>query len=603
MVLVRLLGGLGNQLFQVAFAHRLVQEGFQSVTLDTSAFRDSRSDTPRHLEIDPAATDFRMRALARPIELLARRVREPLHVHEAGFGDDVLSRITPRTRMVTGYFQSWHLAESAAHPMTRLISQHIRPSAAPTPFVALHARLGDYLSNPSTLAYHGATSPAWLVRVARGLRDELGVEQIRVFTDSPQHFRVLAEADGLDDLVFDHSQTAWGVISDMQHASGFVISNSSLSWWAVFASHYVLGAHAPVIAPMPWFANPSAADTLMLGPNWRPMQREVVPAEQARELISRPARTRPLPSGSVHRSELLVCTRNRVEDLRKCLHSVFGTVAPPERVLVVDSSDDDRTEKLVAELSPVSPVDLDYLRGPIGLTLQRNLGLEQLRATTEIVHFLDDDVVLEPEYFVAIDAVFAGDPSIAGVGGKITDAPPTEPSRLRALLFLSGPQGAVLRSGHNIMTTDYVDDTDVEWLSGCSMSYRKQLIAGLQFDVRRAGYGLGEDVDFSMRARTRGRLVWTPRARLEHHQGDRGPDYYFKMSRASVRNRWMLASDRLGRVRRWAVVYATLAWAAKGLAAAVARGDVRLARKYRAGIDGLVDLLGDRRERRAPRGG
>ncbi len=604
MLAVRLLGGLGNQLFQVAFAHRLVQLGHRDVVLETSSFRRSRSDTPRVLEVDGTATGLRMVSMPWPLEVATRRLREPWHLHERAPGDDVLDRVSARTRLITGYYQNWQLAEATAEPMARVFAHHTHPVAPRSSFVAVHSRLGDYLAKPATLQYHGVTSPRWLLDRARGLQRELGAEHVRVFTDSPGHFVALAGDAMSDDLVFDESAQAWDVISSMQHAQGFVISNSTLSWWAAFASRHFVGADAPVIAPLPWFAEASVADRLLVAPDWRPMTRDLVGLEQATAVWSAAAPQADDAMGSrvLHRSELVVCTRNRSDDLRSCLLSVAATMCPPERVLVVDSSDDDRAERLVDEFRPSFPVDIDYVRGPQGLTLQRNVGLDLLRPTTEVVHFLDDDVVLEADYFMGIDAAFATDSAIAGVGGRITDRPTLSPSRVKSLLMLSGPQGAVLRSGHNVGTYDLPAVSDVENLSGCSMSYRVARIAGLRFDVRRAGYGLGEDVDFSLRANARGRLVWTPHARLEHHQGDRGDDFYFAMARAGVRNRWMLATDRLGRVRRVWVVYATLAWVVAGAVAALSAGDLGKARRYRAGLDGLVDLVRERRRRSLGKG-
>ncbi len=261
---------------------------------------------------------------------------------------------------------------------------------------------------------------------------------------------------------------------------------------------------------------------------------------------------------------------------------------------MVDSSDDDATEQLVAEAAAEGVVDLLYVRGPRGLTLQRNLGMRLLRPDTDVVHFVDDDVVVEDGYFEAIIEAFAADERVVGVGGKITNVPRPRLTRLRAWMMLGGRQGTVVRSGHNIMMTDFTVDTPVEWLSGCAMSYRVNRVRGLAFDERRTGYGMGEDVDFSMRAAERGSLVWAPSARLEHRQGDRGPDYYFVMSRAGVKHRWTLGCDRLGRVRRVWVVYGTLAWSLHGMLVALARGDLRTAVKFRAGIDGLVDLVRDR---------
>ena len=274
-------------------------------------------------------------------------------------------------------------------------------------------------------------------------------------------------------------------------------------------------------------------------------------------------------------SELIICTRNRADALGDCLASVRQSRLVPERVLVVDSSDDDATEQLVVKAAAEGVVDLLYVRGPRGLTLQRNLGMSLLRPDTDVVHFVDDDVVVEDGYFEAIIEAFAADERVVGVGGKITNVPRPRLTRLRAWMMLGGRQGTVVPSGHNIMMTDFTVDTPVEWLSGCAMSHRVNRVRGLAFDERRTGYGMGEDVDFSMRAAERGSLVWTPSARLEHRQGDRGPDYYFVMSRAGVKHRWTLGCDRLGRVRRVWVVYGTVAWSMHGALVALARGDLR----------------------------
>ena len=45
---------------------------------------------------------------------------------------------------------------------------------------------------------------------------------------------------------------------------------------------------------------------------------------------------------------LVLCTRNRPTELRTCLDTVRVQTRVPNRVLVVDSSDDDATERVVA---------------------------------------------------------------------------------------------------------------------------------------------------------------------------------------------------------------------------------------------------------------
>jgi GT2 family glycosyltransferase len=151
-----------------------------------------------------------------------------------------------------------------------------------------------------------------------------------------------------------------------------------------------------------------------------------------------------------------------------------------------------------------------------GLTRQRNAAVRALERDVELVHFVDDDTVLEPGYVAAIRQEFA-DPSIGGVGGVIKNVPPRHP-RLPYRLFLldSRRSGAILRSGRNVLAADVAESADVDWLSGCTMSFRTEVLHSLAFDESRQGYCLGEDVDYSLRVGERWRLVVTPYARLEH---------------------------------------------------------------------------------------
>src|SRR3954471_11550169 len=102
------------------------------------------------------------------------------------------------------------------------------------------------------------------------------------------------------------------------------------------------------------------------------------------------------------RDVLVLCTRNRPDEVRTCLDTVRVQTHVPARVLVVDSSDDDATERLIADLRGNWPVDskLEYLRSEPGLTRQRSVGIDA--TDEEIVHFVDDDTVLDVGYIDAI---------------------------------------------------------------------------------------------------------------------------------------------------------------------------------------------------------
>jgi GT2 family glycosyltransferase len=257
---------------------------------------------------------------------------------------------------------------------------------------------------------------------------------------------------------------------------------------------------------------------------------------------------------------IVICTRNRPIDMKRCLDSLLKQRRMPTKVLIVDSSDDSET----ADISDVYRSDrglqfLEYAHTVPGLTLQRNVALAMLREKFDVVHFIDDDVELEPEYIQELMEAFEKDPSLVGAGGVIMGG-----NRKKARFFarLEGRDslipGRVLSTGFNIGAHETPFDVDVDWLPGCSMSFRLAMIDGLAFDERRVGYAIGEDADFGLRARARGTLRHVHLARLYHHQSPVNRHKRPLLVRMAVAHRWSLAEDELGRVRRSMVVYGTV---------------------------------------------
>src|SRR5437870_13493141 len=122
---------------------------------------------------------------------------------------------------------------------------------------------------------------------------------------------------------------------------------------------------------------------------------------------------------------LVLCTRNRPGEVRTCLETVRVQTRVPSHVLVVDSSEDDATMSVVHDLAPAWPDGsvIEHLRAEPGLTRQRAAGIDA--STDEIVHFVDDDTVLDLGYVAAIIAAFTDDRDgvVGGVGGFVTDQP------------------------------------------------------------------------------------------------------------------------------------------------------------------------------------
>ncbi len=167
------------------------------------------------------------------------------------------------------------------------------------------------------------------------------------------------------------------------------------------------------------------------------------------------------------------------------------------------------------------------------------------------------------------------------------------PVAKRAFMLDSPRTGRVLPSGRNPLVVDVQSVTEVDWLSGCSMSFRRAVFETFSFNEELKGYCLGEDVEFSYRVHQRGRLLVTPDARIEHLQSPLNrmamPQYTYD----EIVNRARRVRARTGCLRMrwfwWSVVGQLLAL---GGASVLDRSAVQRAR-LRKGFAGARAVMRD----------
>ncbi|OAF16794.1 glycosyl transferase [Bradyrhizobium neotropicale] len=114
-------------------------------------------------------------------------------------------------------------------------------------------------------------------------------------------------------------------------------------------------------------------------------------------------------------ASVVICTRDRPDELAACLASLPRQSRRPREVVVVDNASRDQRTRDVALAAGVIYMREDRL----GLDVARNTGV--LRATGDIVAFTDDDVVLHPHWLERLLAAF-DQPQVAAVTGLVLPA-------------------------------------------------------------------------------------------------------------------------------------------------------------------------------------
>lgn len=289
MVIVNLIGGLGNQMFQYAAGRALTLVRGEPLHVDVAGLGGNGS---RQLELSrifrcvaeiASADEVRRtlgwqaapavkRILARP-ELAALRARsfvvEP-HFH---YWPGIHS--VPASAYLHGYWQSEKYFSDATAalradfsfklPLTEAnagLAEKIGRCAA----VSLHVRRGDYVFNARTRAFHGFCSVDYY-RAAVGLIAQRVAEpEFFVFSDDITWARENLEI-GFPCHYVDHNRGAESY-NDMRLMSlcrHHIIANSSFSWWSAWLAANPSGT---VIAPKQWFRKASHDTSDLIPDGW-----------------------------------------------------------------------------------------------------------------------------------------------------------------------------------------------------------------------------------------------------------------------------------------------------------------------------------------------
>jgi GT2 family glycosyltransferase len=239
----------------------------------------------------------------------------------------------------------------------------------------------------------------------------------------------------------------------------------------------------------------------------------------------------------------------------------------PDKILIIDASLDNATELAVKDKEVKLPVFYYKVEDEHrGLTRQRNYSISRLDSDTEIVSFLDDDIVLEPDYFEEIEKAFADNKDAIGIGGvdlkdnsffkkETTKKYPKfnyyeidgwvmkEPLRnkVRKIFGLMPDINPGLIPEYSNGRSSLPPNGkiyEVEHFIGMSMSFRRTIFDYIRFSSFFEGYGLYEDFDFCVRALPYGRLYVNTKAKVWHYHEASGRPNLFRYGKMVVRNGW-----------------------------------------------------------------
>ena len=286
-VVVRLFGGLGNQMFQYATAKAVALRSGAELLLDLSWF-STASD--RQYALGPLQVSARTLAEIPPEGATGRLLRKALHrfsrhsdkywqgrpvFREKHFHFDPAVLDVRAPVCLDGYFQSerYFLEYRAliaseftvATPLGSL-AQAMLERMATHDAICLHVRRGDYVANMTTKAFHGLCPLDYYHQGLRIVGEGLLKPHCYVFSDDPQWVHANFSPECPMSVVDIHgAHEAHEDLRLMAACKHFVIANSSLSWWGAWLCSY---PDKRIVAPKNWFQSSTNDPKDLIPDHW-----------------------------------------------------------------------------------------------------------------------------------------------------------------------------------------------------------------------------------------------------------------------------------------------------------------------------------------------
>lgn len=296
MIVFRLKAGLGNQLFQYAYARARALRSNTDLKIDISWYKNiSPKDTPRPFDlvhyniqaevIESSTPESKYTTLLRKV--WGKIKRDVLKENDFTFYPKHFSPVNSnKTIYLEGYFNSekYFLDYSDVIRTELTLKKPLGTEAQKTETlftsltnsgkipVLIHVRRGDYVTNKNAAQFHGIKTNTYYQDAISRIDDLLKEDKehmvfILASDDVPAlHTEIVPLLNNREFHILSHpSITNYEEIHLMSLCKHFIIANSSFSWWGAWLSH---NTNKIVIGPKEWVSNPNIKTPHVLPDSW-----------------------------------------------------------------------------------------------------------------------------------------------------------------------------------------------------------------------------------------------------------------------------------------------------------------------------------------------
>ena len=277
MIVVKLHGGLGNQMFQYAFGLGLSKFYETKLFIDVAIFDNQVKKagfTPRHFELGC----FNIQTTIAESSLIEKFNRKDLYYRlkkklgfstyktlkqvDFCFNDGFLHSKPPL--YILGYFQSEKyflnnhqlIKEIFTFPTfsQSLVSNYAEIITTSIDSVSLHFRRGDYVNDPVTAAFHAKCSLNYYEESVNYFLTKFKNPLFFIFSDDIEWVEKNIADWPIQKVIIKTPENTpgWVEMYLMSLCKNNIIANSSYSWWAAWLNS---NPGKVVVAPEKWFSD------------------------------------------------------------------------------------------------------------------------------------------------------------------------------------------------------------------------------------------------------------------------------------------------------------------------------------------------------------
>ena len=278
MIVIKLRGGLANQMFQYALGRHLCIINKVPLYLDLVHYSDEQTEekTIRDFGLNVCNIQAKIASeqqindakgwfnnpLKRKVNTLFNKSKPYYKVnilkeHQIGFDENILK--APKNCYVQGFWQSENYFEEIRDIILKDLSFKVEPIGANLNYlneikdcnsVSIHVRRGDYVNSKHYQNIHEVLTVNYYNKAIKTILDSIKDPVFYVFSDDPVWVKQNLKSEYKMVFVDHNMDTPHEDIRLMQYCKHNIIANSTFSWWAAWLNN---NPDKIVVAPDKWY--------------------------------------------------------------------------------------------------------------------------------------------------------------------------------------------------------------------------------------------------------------------------------------------------------------------------------------------------------------